>query len=275
MQRSLLALVVGALGLPLTAAEILYTVTPQSLGAWSTAGVDKSSLAVDKTLSLPAGAQLGRKFPEGAVILRLVTRPVFSETPSEWPILEVGPAAVALIRKAGEGRLVLVVDETKAAVLPWTIPLTGKDDSCEIVLAFDPSSGTGFISLKDQVQTFEATPPADPVEVWLSAGSKSAWPQDLMEVLLLTDENDAGTPKTTEGKAAKSAKPIDRLKSALDDLLERDSDKSKSKTTGATSNIVAASGETVSMLEIFTPPSVRRAKVVEVVRAAVVRKKDK
>ncbi len=85
------------------------SLTPQNLDGWSVSGADKSALTKDTQLTLPAGAQLGHAFERNAVIVHAVSHPAFSSSETEWPILSVGPAALALAQKDSAGKFVLVV----------------------------------------------------------------------------------------------------------------------------------------------------------------------
>jgi hypothetical protein len=263
---------------PLGATEQLVTVTPQTLGGWKVLGADPAQLAKSKQLILSDNAQLSRLFSDHAVILHLVSRPVFSDESTQWPIIGVGPVALALIKKDGLGRLVLVTDETTAHDLPWSVSLDRPEVAVDLVVAYDPLAGAGVIGFQDQLQEFELPASAKPVEVWLGAGAGSPWPLDQMEVLLLgVDAQESG--KLVSDANARQKALTKRLKSALGELLSDGSSGGGSgRGSGSSADpegVAAATVDAVSTLEVFTPPSVRRAKVIEVVRAAVVLKKNK
>lgn len=188
MRNNLFALIACALALRLAAAEQFLTVTPQSLDGWSVTGADRAVLAQAPALSLPAGSILGREFANNAVVLHLVSRPVLSETPADWPILAVGPAALALIGNNEKGRLVLVVGESTLIELPWTAVIDQANPALDLILAYDPETGAGIVGLGDQVKSFDAGLTAKPVEVVLSAGNKHDWAQDSMDILVLTSD---------------------------------------------------------------------------------------
>lgn len=263
---------------PLGATEQLVTVTPQTLGGWKVLGADPVQLAKAKQLTLSANAQLSRLFSDHAVILHLVSRPVFSEESTQWPIIGVGPVALALIKKDGLGRLVLVTDETTAHDLPWSMSLDHPELAVDLVVAYDPLAGAGVIGFQDQLQEFELQASAKPVEVWLGAGAGSPWLLDQMEVLLLgadAPENDKLDSDTTAQQKAFKA----RLKSAMSELSsDGGSGGGSGHGSGSSADpdgVAAATVGSASTLEVFTPPSVRRAKVIEVVRATVAKGQGK
>ena len=263
-----------ALGLSLGAVERTLSVTPATLEGWTIVGADKLAVASEPSLTLPAGAQLSRQFPNSAVILRMVTHPEFSAKATEWPIAGVGPLAVAIVRKEAEGQLVLVVDETTAVDLKWSIPLEAKPAPIDLVLAYEPASGTGLVSFQGQAKLFDVAPATGSTDVWLSAGEKFAWPFDELLVQIFspdTAESDAaGTGSKTPGKETAA----EQLKAAVDHLLA----------SGAGGTIAGpapvavvdtATQSPVSTLEVFTPPSVRTAQIIRAVRSVVAKNHGK
>ena len=276
MRSLILAFLTCALGGSLWGAEQLLTVTPQTLAGWTISGADRNAVAAREALVLPGNAQLSRVVPSGAVILRLVSRRVFSEEPAQWPVIGAGSAALALVQMEGRGRFMLVLNESNVKELPWSVSLDEKGVTVDLVLAYDPLSGVGLIVFQDKVQEFEVPLSTRPVELWLSAGQTAAWPQDLMQVMLLTA--DPADPSGADAKPVTTAhpSPADRLQAAAGILRARDAaagDLSPAPTGSATMD----KSSTVPTLEIFTPPSVRRTKVkiIEAVRAAVERSQGK
>jgi hypothetical protein len=257
------------------ASEQLITVTPQTLDAWEVTGADKTALTRQTQLVLPAGTQISRKFSANAVILHLITRPVFSGSSSEWPMLSVGPAALSLVRQDAQGRLVLVIGEDAVVDLPWSVPLEPAGAPVDLVLAYDSLTGEGLISMQDELDTFKGMAGAGSLNVVLAAGNKSAWPQDLMELAIFSSgADDAASGNTMPGKD--SGRPADaaNLKSAVEKLLGV-------KAAGDPQNGVVPgepqltpTARAVSLLEVFTPPSVRSSKR-EQVSAAIAKAQGK
>ncbi len=258
-----------ALASALSAAEQILVVSPSTLEGWSVTGADKATLARNPQLVLPAGSQLGQNFSGNAVILHLVSQPALSASSAEWPILAVGPAALAVVAENGGGRLMLVVNESTLIELPWKIPTTQNPASLDLLLAYDPLSGAGLIAFQNQTQAFEAGRSTGPVDVFLTAGASNAWPCEKMEVLLLgadpVDPNAAASARS--GEAAN--KTAEKIRSAAEQLLAGHS--AGAVATAATSLAPAAvpvSGANVT-LEIFTPPCVRRTEIIAAVRSTV------
>ena len=278
MRFLLFTSLIASLGLSGRAAEQFIEVTPLTLDGWTVAGTGGNTLSSGSQLVLPAGVQLSRKFSDPVLVVHLVARPVFSEQGENWPILGLGSAALAFVRQEGQGHLVLVTAETAAVDLPWTVPLdsNGKQGSIDLLLAYDRVTGTGLVSFQNQVRVFEVAPAVGPTDVSLSAGVRSDWAVDLLQVLL--PDLDAAATGTSNLENSSSSEPgphdtgqlpVNKLRAALDQL--RASEAAGTSAGAATSadqtKVVAA----VPSLEVFTPPSVRRTRVVSAVRDAVSR----
>lgn len=257
MRPFTLVLLLCVFGLRLGAAEQLLPVTPQTLAGWSVAGAEKNALASGQQLILPANAQLSRVFAPQAVIVRLVSRPVLAETSAEWPILEIGPVALALTGREGHGRLVLVVNGDRVIDLPWPVVPDPAHPAVDLILAYDPVTGAGLIGLKDRLQPFASAPSAQPVEVILSAGAHAAWPQDSLSVLLLADDPPPPDARSGgNGGDAHTRAAAARLRTALDRLP----DPAAPAAPGGPATRAAPAPAPGSTLEIFTPPAVRRGR---------------
>lgn len=269
MKRCLFALVSATLLLPLGATEQRLRVTPRNLAGWTVTGTDKGTLMSGVILSLPPGAQLSRDFSGGAVILRLVSRPVFSEVAQEWPVVSVGSAALTLIRKDGQGRLVLVIDGKTATALPWSVHLDPAHEiSVEVVLAYDALSGIGLVGLQDEVQLFDAPLSTNPIELLLSNGAKAPWSLDTMQVILLAADGEESDRSEGLGGSPAKDRISGKLQSAADRLLRKEEGiGGLSVSTGSLTE--RAANNATSTLEIFTPSSTRRVRVVEAVQGSL------
>jgi hypothetical protein len=256
--------------LRLDAAEQTLTITPAALQDWSVSGADKMALVSATSLVLPAGAQVSRQFSASAVIVHLATRPNFSEASTDWPVLSVGPAALAVVRKGGEGRLVLVVDESTTEELPWSVKLDEGTAAVDLFVAYDPVAGTGVVGLDDHKQTFALPRSAKPVEVWLSAGAQAPWAQERMQVMLLADDPTAASDKRP-GRQSDGADSAGKLGSALERLRHGTGFGKAGEATDASSAVGQSSISAGSGLEVFTPPSVRRTRILEAVRTVTER----
>jgi len=264
MRDLILALLLCTLGLRLDAAEQLITVTPQTLADWTVVGADRTVLAAEKQLSIPAGAQLSRQFPAAAVMIRLVSRPVFADTAAEWPILEIGPVALALVGRDQEaGRLVLVANGDSVVDLPWPVVADNSNPTVDLILAYDPLSGAGLLGYQDKLKSFTSAVTTKPVEVVLSAGEHAAWPQDMLQVLLLGDDPPPGVGPTTGAGNDNSLAAITKFQAALN-RLPGPTDAAKSAGEAQSAITAAPAPAPASTLEIFTPPAVRRGRAEEI-----------
>jgi hypothetical protein len=252
------------------AADQVITVTPQNLAGWTITGANRDTMASANQLVLSAGAQMSREFADKAVILHLVSRQVFSEQPENWPIIGLGSVALALIRQGGQGRLVLVTNETTATPLPWTVTLDtkSKDDPIELFLAYDSVSGVVLVSFQNQVQSFDLAPSTTHFGVWLSAGATADWSLDVLQVMLLTPGANPTGPKANPGANTAQTSLPDKFQAVLNNLQAFGS---APETTGGALGGTNTSGlpKNSFKLEVFTPPSVRRAQVINVVRSTI------
>jgi hypothetical protein len=272
MRNTFLTFLAFALCLRLAAGEQIITVTPRTLDAWAVSGANKAGLAQDQQLILPAGAQLSRKFSGSVVILHLVSRPILSSIAGDWPILEVGPIALAFTQIGSQGKLVLVIGEEKQIALPWSVPTDGS--AVDLVLGYDSVSGTGLVRLGRQSQFFDASSGSAAVEVLLTAGAKSHWQQDAMEVLLLTDDFTDATANTALGGQTGKAGLNDKLMAAMDKLRSQDNATAGQGGTALATNPTTKPTIGSSGLEIFTPPAVRHGRA-DAVRATLANGRQK
>lgn len=241
----------------LTAGVQNYVVTPATLADWKVSGADRDKLQAQDTISLPAGAELARTFSGGAVVFYTVSSPHFGPTPGDWPVVQVGPAALALTRKGIRGELVLLVGET-VSILPMDIPLDSSGNCLkplELALGYDPVSNVGVVAFADQALSYKGTSNGPVVEVAVAAGEKKSWPHDSLEVLVIGPEDT--TDDTAKGTdSADAARRAAILKSATVKL--RQAGEVIGGQDGSGSATTKPPGiEAGSRLEIYTPPAVR------------------
>lgn len=248
----------------LNAVEQVINVTPQTLAAWALHGADKASLAQGKQLVLPGGAQLGRNFTPGIVVVRLTTRPAFTASAEEWPILEAGPAVLALIRQGDKGRMVLVTGDDTVVNVPWSIPLDDPQPPLDFILAYDATSGAGLLSWEGQTQSFHVAATRRPIPLFLTAGATTAWPINEMTVLVLSGDQSDDTAARADA-SQKNLAATNRLEAAVRQLNEKSESGGADSAARTADNGQAGVETPVSTLEIFTPPAVRS------VRAGTVR----
>jgi len=241
-----------------------YIVTPSSLADWQVNGADPATLQAQSILSLPAGAELARTFSNGAVILYTQSSPHFGAVSADWPIVQVGPAALALVQKGVIGEVVLLVGNT-VTPLPIEVPLDSNGNTMqplELVLGYDPIAKVGLVTFGDQALSFNSPTNSSSVNVAMTAGEKTPWAQDSLEVLVMGPDDgiDPSGSKTTSADAAKQSA---MLKSAAEKLRE-----ARGMIGGTPGSGTAAGKTTIAKagggLEIYTPGAVRH-------HAAVVR----
>jgi len=251
----------------LTAGVQDHAVTPATLADWQLTGADRAKVQARDTLELPAGAEISRTFPVGMVVLHTVSRPHFGSTPDDWPVVQVGPAALALVRKGVHGELVLLVGEV-VSILTAEIPLDAGGrvlQPLEIALGYDPAAKTGVVAFADQVLSFKGTAKDPAGEIAVSAGARYSWAQDALEVLVITPDGPSDAAGGLAGgepakRAALLASAVAQLRQAGEVI----------NAGNITTSAVAARPETPpggSTLEVYTPASVRHGAAA--VRAAI------
>lgn len=265
MKIFLSTLLVLASATAILTAEPSLVVTPSSLDGWTVTGADRTSLAACPQLLLPAGSQLGRQFPGGAIVLHLVSTPVISADSADWPILEVGPVALAAVADNHGGKIMLVVNESVQVELPWKIPSSPNPTSLDLLLAYDPVSGAGLIGMQNDMRAFDAGASTRPVEVILSAGATHAWPCDQLELWLLSaDAIEVTSPATTQA-SERARTPSEKLRSLVEQLTgERDSGAGPTPSVVTPFPVATAVGGLGARLEVFTPPAFRHSRAAEV-----------
>lgn len=267
MRSTFFILMAVVTALSLRATDHLITVGAKTLEGWMVTGADKSTLGKAPDLVLPPGAALSRKFAGNALVVRLASQPAFSEKATDWPILQMGPLNLAMTVQDNQRRLILAINDRASLDLPLA-DTAAANPLVDFVLAFDPSTGFGLISFQGDLRSFETEATAGPVEVMLSAGAGSAWPQEKLEILLL-----ANLPgEEGDSPASRQRNSVKKLEAALHLAAARGGSESG---FGGLSNGALHRGEggpggaQQSGLEVFTPPAVRRAQAERAVVAAI------
>lgn len=258
----------GLLGLAVTAQaqDRLLTVSPRSLGEWTLIGGRADEFSRAGNLVVPPRAQLSRDFGSAAVVVRANTRPVWSTDSREWPILELGSLALAMIQRNEVNQVVLVIDESEVVALPWEFE---KDAMAEIFFGYDPVSGTGMVSNGGEFHYFDARQTGRAVGLSFAAGERSPWEFSLVEVMLLAQPEDAGT--ANEGSAGQKnsrEKMQDLLKSSAEKMFNGDHAGGKSRgIQDIQSGTEQGAESSPHYLVVFTPETIR------INRADVIRNK--
>lgn len=154
-----------------------------------------------------------------------------------------------------------IVGERTSIDLPLPSPKDSKNPTIDLALAYDPVTGAGVVGIENELKTFVDEPTAKPVELVLSAGGSAPWAQDLMEVLLLTDDASASNVAGIGGvrNSAKNS-ATDKIKAALDKLLTQTDGSDALVHAAGRSGGTASVSNLVSTLEVYTPPAVRHGR---------------
>lgn len=202
--RRLAALLAGALAVACVSVAAI-----QAPGDWTAIG--GAPTRQGDGLTIPGGAQILRSVASTVVEVRVVSRPYFSAVPADWAALEVGPAILTFVRESGGGGLLLLGDTPLA--LPFALPLDAAGRSrlpLDFILRFDALNGRAVLSINQATYDVDATAPAGPVEIVLSAGRSQPWSLDRLEVELpVVGSGQAGAAGATSAhEAASPSRPV-------------------------------------------------------------------
>lgn len=257
-------------------AQQTILVTPQSLAGWTVTGADRQAMAAQPALVLPAGAQLARAFPGPTLALKVSTRPQFGLTPADWPVLEIGNAALVFMREGGTGKLALVLGTETPVELPGSYALDADGRSVEpLAVTFAREGAVVKVEAAGRKLSLPVAPAPEPgLEAVASAGAGNGWSLDRLEVATPTAEavTAAAAVDTSAGAPAGSAGgTVDRKSGAANPKTEDGPSGTAAAPgpTGAPPAAAAATGKAgAGTLEIFTPASVRHGRA-DTVRNAV------
>jgi hypothetical protein len=269
---SLFSFLALAAGLP--ASQQTITVTPQALTGWTVVGADPLVLASSPELLLPAGAQLAQPFKAAAVALKITTSPVIGTDPADFPILEIGSAALIFARDASGGKLTLLIRDQAPLDLPFSYALDADGRStAPLVIGFSRQGTMVSIAMSGQMVQFLASPAVDPVlEVVASAGTAQAW--DIAGFEVTVSDSSQSMAVSTGSQAASASVSSAGVTAQSSDAAAPPPAASLSASTGApafASNLslmlARRTPSPISRMEIFTPPAVRHGQA-DVIHAA-------
>lgn len=261
-----LLLLIAAFGcVSLIAGELQFKVTPATLAGWEIVGLEAATPQNSPAVVLSAQGELARTFSGGAVILHSVSRPSFGQEEADWPILILGPAALVFKQEQNLGQLLLISGDGLPQHLPGSIPLDNVGRSLrplDLVLAYDPLSGTGVVSFAEQSLSFQMPSSTPSVGVVISSGASAPWAQDLLEVRILADEIDQSSPAgASRDGTFVSSNAARKLASTIDKIRANDGAATYPPRLAPAAAAVnlgnAVPVPPASSLEIFTPPAVR------------------
>ncbi|MBI3884658.1 MAG: hypothetical protein HY302_02855 [Opitutae bacterium] len=263
---SLLALF--GLSFALGFAQPTIQVTPQALAGWSFTGTDQPSMAARSTLTLPPSAQLARTFATAALTLRVSTRPAIGLTATDWPVLEIGAAALVFLRDGETGKLALVLGTHSPVELPGSYALDVDGRSVDpLTVTFAREGAVGKVEAVGQKLSFPADPAGGPgLEVVASAGAGHDWSFDRLEVALpagATVVPGAAERPFAGSRSGAAAGAPERERAGAEtnpriSRFESDAEPDPAGAPGVAASAPAPAG--AGTLEIFTPPAIRHGR---------------
>jgi hypothetical protein len=255
--------------LNLSAAPQTLKISPATLTGWTVTGADPTSMAALPGLSVPSGAQLAHSFQSPLLAVQLSSPLLIGADSSNWPVIEIGSAALVFSRVESAGRLILVVGDNSPVELPVTFALDADGRSIELLdITFAKDDSILTIQVLGKTLDFPAgNDPAKDLELVISSGKTEPWSFDDLQVTVDSNEvvNPTGdtssgrtTPKPTDSSAAEKGK------SARGGALVTDRISNSSGTDATATKLSETKGS--DTLEIFTQPAVRQGRA-DIVRA--------
>lgn len=177
-----------------------FPLTPQTVKSWIIAGADQAKLTEAPLMVLPAGAQAARRFQGKEIVVNLDAGVVFDTDPANWPVLEIGSAALAFVRNGETGGLSLVLGDSAPITLPYVFKLDPNGLSIDPVhLTFALSDGIAAVSTQQKTLVFPiGFAVGEQSEVVVSAGGGSDLALINFSVMLDSNE-EPGSNTSTSG----------------------------------------------------------------------------
>ena len=256
----------------LHAGSITLKVTPATLGGWTVTGATHDALAALPALTIPAGAQLAQLFQSPNLAIHLTTQPVLGTSSADWPVLEIGSAALLFSRDASGGKLVLAQGDSAPIELPIAFALDAQGRSKDpLTLGFSRHDSTITVQAGGQTLQFPAAGDLSlSAEVVISAGKSETWTFDSMEIAVEPSASPAvpDSPANAGGATSNSSASIKATTSpTLNQRWAPTAPASQDVLGTSLSTPKSATGSSSSgSLEVFTPSSMRHGRA-ETVRA--------
>lgn len=234
-------------------AELTLPLTPDTLEHWTLDGAAPEELK-GEPLTLPAGAQVSRLFTTDTLAVRLTSSPVFARDPADWPVLELGSAALVFARDEGTGYLALALGAEKVVLHPHTIFLNDEGQAKEPITATLRWQGQ-TVSLETNGQRIDLTAPAQTsLGIAASSGHNQAWSLDLLAVTLHVSDEDLPEALRNSGDHEAAARAVGAVATSRSTTNPDDAFPSSEAATRSTR---AEPPPGYRPLEVYTPPSVR------------------
>ncbi len=245
----------------LPASQQTVSATPSSLAGWSVVGADIASLATQPQLSLPAGAQLDRSFNATALSVQLTTSPTISENTADWPVLEIGSAALVFGRSGNTGKLLLSVGTNAPVELPQSFALDAEGRSSEpLTVSLTLQGANVAVTFSGQTWQFAADAlTKGPLDVVASAGAAQPWSIGRLDVTVTTPDPVAPPVGNTSSTTKSSGSGLSTQSSGASSSLTDTGAQPSADPNGGQANAGASTAAKAPVLtvELFTPPSVR------------------
>jgi len=238
---------------------------------WVLLGTDQAISPDATEVTLPASAQLARIIDQNTAEIRLRTQPVIAPDFTDWPILELGTAALVLTRNQSAGGLLLVLEgkDPVAVPLAFSFDASGKATK-ELEIGLTLTESSVKVVLNRSSWQFPLTEiPRGGLELVATAGTKTSWLiSDLQVEAGLKSLAIASPPSApaNSSPAASIAVTAETLRSQFRAKFESDALARRSAAVAAPGGQKGANA--ISTLEIYTPPSIRHGRA-EAIRSTV------
>jgi hypothetical protein len=251
----------------LSADQQLYWVTPQTLDSWSLVGASQQVLATGSRLTLPAASQLVRNFRSADIAAKITTQPVIGVDPSDWPVLEIGSAAIVLARKGTEGKAFLVLGDLAPMELncQFSLDATGRSAGIITVGLRHQSERVEVEMSGQKIQFPVALSEGDSWEVVASAGGTSDWEMDSFIVSVQNETSTAVAPNASAGlrqEAEIALLPNGTVTgiNASGASIQPGTSAATEQSSGEQSTSWSVPGRKSASLEVYTPPATRHGR---------------
>lgn len=279
MRTPLALLAAFAFALSLRSAPQTIKVVPSSLTGWIVTGTARTVLAAQPKLELPAGAQLSRQFNSPDLLLRATIQPLVGAESADWPVMEIGSAALLIARDGSYGKLWLVVADDAPVELPVTFALDAEGRAvAPLTVIFASRNSVLTVEAAGKTLNYPMTvaQSADP-ELVISAGTTEPWLFDDLEVTFDSKIVSAVpspidvSDKTSRDSDLSSAHPFTTATEAGAAVVVSDSMVTAIVPVKPTPDIA---NDVSGVLEIYSQPAIRFGRV-DTVRSAALRSQKK
>src|SRR5450432_2280404 len=148
----------------LGANQRIFQVTPSTLAGWTVIGATREAVESASDLIVPAHAQIAATFPAVDLAVTAASSPYFGADPADWPVWEIGDAALVFVGNGTTGRMVLMLGDATPEELPWKIELTNGISAEPIEVTFARRGPVVSVGMSGRIQEFVTRPSSNDLQ---------------------------------------------------------------------------------------------------------------